>query len=311
MRIEKMYKVSIVIPMYNESKYIDRCLSSLKKQSYKNFEIILIDDWSTDNSIKIAKKYQKKLKLTILKQKHWWPGSARNRWAKEAKWSILIFVDADMYFDFKLIKILIQPIIKWEEIGTSHGWEYVWNLENPIARAYQAIRGNYDPKNNRSWVFRAILRSKFLERWWFDVNKWYTDDNLSDYGTSLHLSNAIIYHNNPESFKEIFRHSVWVWNSLIKTWEIKNYIKKYIKSIVILIIILTVLYIILLDNWLTQIMPIWFFVLIILFIWFKTIQRTLKEWYISHALYIPLVMILRGAWYIVWWLKHLFLRKIY
>ena len=51
--INKMYKVSIIVPVYNVEKYIRRCLDSLVKQSYRNLEIILIDDGSTDNSGKI------------------------------------------------------------------------------------------------------------------------------------------------------------------------------------------------------------------------------------------------------------------
>jgi glycosyltransferase involved in cell wall biosynthesis len=248
--MSKEVKVSIIIPMYNESRYIGRCLDSLKNQSYKDFEIILIDDGSKDNTIKIAEWYKKNFKLTILKQQHGWPGKARNRWAKEAKWDILMFVDADMYFDSKLIESLIQPILTWKEIWTSHGREYVWNIENPIARAYQSIRGHYDPNNNRSWIFRAILKSKFLERWWFDTNKWYTDDDLSKYGLSLHVPKAIIYHNNPEKLKEIFKHSIWVWSSLTKTWEIKNYIKKYMSWITIFFMFLIVSSIRLIYNWL-------------------------------------------------------------
>lgn len=303
--------ISIIIPMYNEQRYIARCLDSLKHQTYKDFEIILIDDGSKDATVKIAEWYKNIFDLTILHQKHWWPGRARNRWAKEAKWDILIFVDADMYFDSKLIESLIQPITKWKEIGTSHGWEYVWNLENPIARAYQSIRGHYDPDNNRSWVFRAILKSKFLEWWGFNISKWYTDDDLSEHGTSLHLSNAIIYHNNPERFKEIFKHSVWVWGSLIKSWEIKNYIKKYINWIIIFFIFLIISSVRLICNWLWQYIIIWFFIILIILLYIKAIQRAIKEWYMSHIIYIPPVMITRGIGYIAWWLKSIFFKKIY
>lgn len=65
-----MTKVSIIIPMYNEERYIGRCLDSLLTQTEKDFEIILIDDGSTDESIHIAKKYENKCMLTILEQQH-------------------------------------------------------------------------------------------------------------------------------------------------------------------------------------------------------------------------------------------------
>jgi glycosyltransferase involved in cell wall biosynthesis len=55
MLTRRMYKISIIIPMYNESRYIKRCLDSLKNQTYNDFEIILIDDGSKDNTIDIAR----------------------------------------------------------------------------------------------------------------------------------------------------------------------------------------------------------------------------------------------------------------
>jgi glycosyltransferase involved in cell wall biosynthesis len=65
-----MPSVSIIIPMYNEERYIARCLESLTHQSFQNFEIILIDDGSTDKTVKIAETFKSSFLLTILHQKH-------------------------------------------------------------------------------------------------------------------------------------------------------------------------------------------------------------------------------------------------
>lgn len=73
------YKIGIIIPNYNYSEWLDKCLTSLVNQTYKNFEIIFIDDMSTDNSVEIAESYKDKLDITIvrLKQKRY-NGGARN-----------------------------------------------------------------------------------------------------------------------------------------------------------------------------------------------------------------------------------------
>lgn len=75
----KQYKIGIIIPNYNYSEWIDKCLGSLVNQTYKNFEIIFIDDMSTDNSIEIAKSYKDKLDIKIVKLKQRrYNGGARN-----------------------------------------------------------------------------------------------------------------------------------------------------------------------------------------------------------------------------------------
>lgn len=65
-----MVHVSVIIPMYNEERYIARCLESLSKQSYKDFEVILVDDGSTDNTIRVAQTFEKAFRFTLLQQEH-------------------------------------------------------------------------------------------------------------------------------------------------------------------------------------------------------------------------------------------------
>ena len=76
---KRNYKIGIIIPNYNYGEWIDKCLTSLVNQTYKNFEIIFIDDMSTDNSVEIAESYKDKLDIKIvkLKQKRY-NGGARN-----------------------------------------------------------------------------------------------------------------------------------------------------------------------------------------------------------------------------------------
>lgn len=304
----RLIKISIIIPMYNEDCYISRCLDSLKQQTYKDFELILIDDGSKDTTVKIADWYKEDFDLTILQQNNSGPGKARNRWAKEAKGDILIFVDADMYFDKNYLKHLIQPIIDGKEIGTAHGKELVGNPENKLAIA-RCINRIPHPER-RSGVYRAIKKDIFLENGWFDPSKGYFDDNLSkiNHGKwALTVLDAICYHNNPESLKEIYKHSQRVGRSLIQSWEIKNYLKKYETWFIFLIGILS-LWIIFFYQQFWKIILI-LFVGILLLILYKAIQRVIKEKYISHLIYIPLVMAGRWLGYFVGILRYLFLKK--
>lgn len=101
-----MPKYSIVIPVYNVEKYIKRTLESVFKQTETDFEVIIVNDGSTDKSIEIAKNYQVK----ILDTKHVSVSEARNIGAKHAKGEYLIFLDSDDYWDKDLLKELSKSL---------------------------------------------------------------------------------------------------------------------------------------------------------------------------------------------------------
>ena len=307
-----MTKVSVIIPMYNEECYIWRCLKSLKEQTFKNFEIILIDDGSKDDTIKIAESFKNDFQLTILEQKHWWQWKARNRWAKEAKWEILIFVDADMYFDKNYIKYLIQPILDWKEIWTWHWTELVGNLGNSIATAYGVVRW-VSKEWERSGIYRAILKKTFIDAWWFNINRWYFDDDLSkvnNWKWSYMVEKAICYHNNPESLKEIFKHEIRVWKGFTQKEILLSYIRTYKVILLCFTALLLALLIFAYCTWQRVWILYWIIILLLLFFVIKIYQRSKfdKRYTCSkkHLKYIPLVMIVRGGWNFVWFCKWLF-----
>ena len=89
-------KVSIVVPIYNTAKYLEKCLDSIINQSYQNLEIILINDGSTDNSGKIAEKYAKKdPRIVVIHQKNQGQSTARNIGLKRASGDFIGFIDGD------------------------------------------------------------------------------------------------------------------------------------------------------------------------------------------------------------------------
>lgn len=93
-----MAKVSLIVPIYNSSKYLKKCLDSLVNQTLKDIEIILINDGSTDDSEKLIKNYEDKRIKYILK-KNEGIGKTRNRGIKEATGNFIAFVDSDDYLD--------------------------------------------------------------------------------------------------------------------------------------------------------------------------------------------------------------------
>jgi len=213
-------KVSIIIPTYNEEKVIGNCLGSLENQSYQQLEIILIDDGSTDNTLKIVENLKfKSENLKVFHQDHLGPGPARNLGAKHARGEILVFVDADMTFDKNFIKDLVQPILKNKAIGTfsknemvsnyDNLWSICWNINRNIPKD-RMLPPNYP---NHAPVFRAILKKEFDKVSGFDTTGEYTDDwSLSKkLGIkSTAVPGAFYYHANPSILKEVFKQARWI-----------------------------------------------------------------------------------------------------
>lgn len=88
--------ISVIVPIYNTDKYLDTCLSSIVNQTYKNLEIILVDDGSTDNSLAIAARYKENdSRIKLISQKNSGVAAARNNGVSQATGSYVIHADSD------------------------------------------------------------------------------------------------------------------------------------------------------------------------------------------------------------------------
>ena len=92
-----MDKVSIIIPMYNSEKYILDCLNSIINQTYRNIEVIVVDDCSTDNSVKLVKSLKDERIKLIKQKKNKGVSKARNKGVYNSTGSYLCFLDSDDY----------------------------------------------------------------------------------------------------------------------------------------------------------------------------------------------------------------------
>lgn len=90
--------VSVIIPVYNVEKYLRRCLNSVIDQEYKNIEIILVNDGSTDNSLEMAISYKEKDKrIKVFSQENQGLSAARNTGLDKSQGEYIIFIDSDDY----------------------------------------------------------------------------------------------------------------------------------------------------------------------------------------------------------------------
>jgi glycosyltransferase involved in cell wall biosynthesis len=103
--------VSVIVPVYNTSAYLDNCIKSILNQSYQNFELILVNDGSTDVSDKICDSYSRiDDRVTVIHKKNEGVSVARNKGVEVAKGKYIQFVDSDDFLNEKMIEILMDEI---------------------------------------------------------------------------------------------------------------------------------------------------------------------------------------------------------
>lgn len=103
--------VTIVVPIYNVEKYIDRCINSILNQTYKNLEIILVDDGSPDNCGKMCDEYaQKDSRIKVVHKENGGLSDARNAGIDIAKGKYISFIDSDDYIEPEYVEILYKTI---------------------------------------------------------------------------------------------------------------------------------------------------------------------------------------------------------
>ena len=105
--------ISVIVPIYNVEKYIDKCLNSIVNQTYKNIEIILIDDGSTDTSVLKCNNWEKKdNRIKVIHKKNEGLAQARNTGISYATGNYITFIDSDDYIDSKMLEKLYNAINK-------------------------------------------------------------------------------------------------------------------------------------------------------------------------------------------------------
>lgn len=129
--------ISIIVPIYNVEKYLDRCINSLVKQTYKNIEIILVDDGSKDYSGKIADNWgEKDSRIKIYHKENGGLSDARNYGIEKSSGKYLSFVDSDDYVDERFIEVLYQILIKNKVKISAVGIQKFSNKEYNIEKNY-------------------------------------------------------------------------------------------------------------------------------------------------------------------------------
>lgn len=108
-----MARIAVVVPVYNVENYLERCINSILNQSFQDFKLILINDGSTDNSLKICELYQKSYNnIELIDQENMGLSVARNRGIERSSEKYIIFIDSDDYIHREMFKMLYENLIE-------------------------------------------------------------------------------------------------------------------------------------------------------------------------------------------------------
>lgn len=132
--------ISIIVPVYNAEKYLNRCISSLLNQTYYNLEIILVNDGSTDNSKKICKNAAKNdSRIKLINSVNEGVSLARNKGLKEANGDYISFVDSDDYVEPDYVEKMLLTL-KSKKVDIVYCSAVVENINGVfIQREYEKI----------------------------------------------------------------------------------------------------------------------------------------------------------------------------
>lgn len=151
-------KISVIIPLYNKERHIERTLQSVLEQSYKNYEIIVIDDGSTDKGPEIVKNYLSP-QLKLLTQKNRGVSAARNRGLKMAEGDLLTFLDADDTWQPEFLETIASLYNKYPEAGL-YATSYQFKEEDGgIVKAEQFM----DYNDGQELLIYNYFRASFLD----------------------------------------------------------------------------------------------------------------------------------------------------
>ena len=108
-------KITVIVPVYNVENYLNKCLDSLINQTYKNLEIIVINDGSTDNSGEICQEYaQKDNRIIYVEQENGGLSDARNAGLERMTGSYVTFVDSDDWVEPDYVEVLHNKLIGYQ-----------------------------------------------------------------------------------------------------------------------------------------------------------------------------------------------------
>lgn len=213
-----MVKISIIIPVYNVEKYLEKCLNSVINQTLKDIEIIIVNDGSKDQSKKIIQKYINKYKSKIiyLEKENGGLSSARNYGIPYAKGEYIAFLDSDDYVELDMYEKMYKKAK--EEDSDMVECDFVWEYPNKTKLDIGKI---YNGKKEAMVNARVVAWNKLIKRTIIIENNLLFPDGMR-YEDVEFFYKLLPYLEKISFVKEVFIHYVQRSNSIVNNQTSKT-----------------------------------------------------------------------------------------
>ena len=225
-------KVSVIVPVYNTEKYLEKCLDSIVNQTYKDIEIIVINDGSTDNSFKIINKYVDKYPNIVYKEiTNHGQGYARNLGIKLSSGDYIMFLDSDDYVNVDIISKMINKIGTCDVVVCDI-YKVIGNELVNFKNYYNYFKDNINLMLSHPGPVAKLYKKEVIKNVSFLENVYYEDLSFTPV-ISLNVNkvcyiNEYLYyyviHANSTMLKKEFNEKI---NSIFK---VMDYLKDKLKS---------------------------------------------------------------------------------
>ena len=178
--------ISIIVPVYNVEKYLEKCIESIINQNYRNIEIILVDDGSKDNSGNICDKYaEKDSRIKVIHKKNGGLSDARNSGLEVAKGKYVGFVDSDDFIAKDMYEYLFKLMKNNDACISVCNYEKKWENISKKNEEKNFVK-DYDIALNSSEALKYIVDDKILKS--YACNKLYKIELFQDVRYPLGLN---------------------------------------------------------------------------------------------------------------------------
>lgn len=220
--------ISVIVPIYNTEKYVKKCIESILEQTYQKFELILIDDGSTDNSLNIIREFTDE-RITVISKQNEGVSSTRNRGLDIAKGEYVLFIDSDDWIEPNMLEVLVRNILQTNADISCCQYDYkskktiqnleIWNKDK-VTKEFLKHKLINGALVNKLIKYELVAKAKFDSQIHYGEDALFIWDVLKE-TERLCITNQVLYHvtlhadsSTGGGFRAIRMESHQVWENI-------------------------------------------------------------------------------------------------